>query len=263
MRLRALVFLLLVVPASLAGQEQGTAITGTVLDSVSQKTLRDALVYFTSGGAEARTDRSGKFRLERRTPADTMLVVRTVGYVPAYLRVPVSSSAAAVDVGRVAVGPVATRLDRIAVEAEEVRIYPHLEDFYRRKQLGLAGDFITREDIEKMGARETSSIVSRSTPKVSMDCPNDPVRAAVPECIARDRRGERASYGLFKNPNGSSGPCDKQLFVDGRRFVGAIDDIPADDVAAVEIYAGPATTPANFGAPPCGVVAIWTLGTNR
>jgi hypothetical protein len=173
--------------------------------------------------------------------------------------VPLSSSAAVVDIGKLKIGPVATKLDVIAVEAEEVRLFPQLADFYRRKQQGMTGDFFTREEIVKTGARQTSAVVSR-TAKVAMDCPHDAVKAGSPDCVARDRRGMRASYGIFQP---GAGGCEKQLFLDGKRYTGAIDDVPVDELAALEIYAGPATTPANFGAPPCGVIAIWTIGAQK
>jgi hypothetical protein len=232
-------------------------VTGVVVDSVSGKTLRSVGLYFTSRVGDDRTDRDGRFRIQRTSPSDTVLVLRTIGYVPAYVLVPSSSSAAVIDIGRVALGPVATRLDRIAVEAEEVRLYPHLEDFYRRKREGIAGDFITREDIERTSVRKTSELLSRSA-KVSMDCPHDAVKTGDENCLPKDRRGLRAGYRVLDN---NFGGCEKEVFVDGRLSTLGVDEVPVSQIAAVEIYAGPATTPANFGQRRCGVIAIWTTGT--
>ena len=235
-------------------QEARATIAGTVVDSVTGKSLRGAVAYFTSGTKQSETDRNGTFKLERRTALDTVVVVRAIGYLPVYIRIPLSSAAATVDVGTIGVRPVATRLEEIAVETEEVRRFPRAEEFYQRKQQGIAGEFITRDDIQKTAARQISAVVSRSA-KVSMDCGRETVKTGSEECMAKDRRGMRASYSVF----GSGAACEKQLWVDGMRSRLGIDEIPLDDIAAIEIYAGPATTPAKFGAPPCGVVALWTV----
>ena len=52
--------------------------------------------------------------------------------------------------------------------------------------------------------------------------------------------------------------CEMDIWVDGQRSAMKIDDIPVKHVVALEVYSGPATTPAAFGSGHCGVVAIWT-----
>ncbi len=232
-------------------------VTGVVVDSISGKTIRGARLFLDQARVEVQSGRDGRFVLEHGAMGDSLLVVHSVGYVPALLVVPPSRSAAEVDIGRVLMRQVATRLDQIAVEAEEVRVFPQLVDFYRRKQEGVPGDFFTREDIDRSAARKVSELLYRSA-KLDMDCPHDPVRAGDDRCVARDRRGLD-----YRVTQGVTSRCVKDIFVDGKRSQMAVDEIPVQWVAAVEVYAGPATTPAQFGQRPCGVIAIWTTRAGR
>ena len=104
----------------------------------------------------------------------------------------------------------------------------------------------------RSASRKTSELLYRSQ-KLDVDCPHDPVRAGDDRCVARDRRG--IGYRVFDNVTSR---CNKDIFVDGKLATVALDEIPLPWVAAIEIYSGPATTPASFGTRPCGVIAIWT-----
>ncbi|MSR07746.1 MAG: hypothetical protein EXR93_11880 [Gemmatimonadetes bacterium] len=260
LRLALLAGLGLAAPVSLAAQATMAterAVSGVVIDSVSGRTVRGAVLYFDGARIEHQSGRDGHFSIEHASIGDTILVVRSIGFVPATIVVPPSASATAVDIGRVVLRPVATTLDQIAVEAEAVHRYPHLEDFYRRKQLKAGGDYLTTDDIERTAVRNTSELLYRSA-KLDMDCPRDPVRAGDDRCIPNDRRGLDYRSAL----NGPS-RCEKEVFVDGRLSMQGLDAVPVEQIAGVEIYAGPATTPANFGQRRCGVIAIWTKGASR
>src|SRR5687768_12718095 len=100
-------------------------VSGVVVDSVSGRALRGAVVYFDGQRREVVAGRDGRFVIEHVSAGDTLLVVRSIGFVPQEIVVP-SSSAVAVDLGKLSVRPVATRLDQIAVEAEAVQRYPQL-----------------------------------------------------------------------------------------------------------------------------------------
>lgn len=253
----ALVTSLAAVPTLAAQTAVERTVTGVVIDSVSGRVVRGAVLYFDGQRTELYAGRDGRFVIERVSAGDTLMIVRSIGYVPAQVVVP-ASGAVAVDVGRVVVRPVATKLDQIAVEAEAVHRYPHMETFYVRKQTGRAGEFMTPNDIERTGVRKTSELLYRSA-KLDMDCPRDPVRAGDERCVARDRRG--LDYKV--TTTGSGMRCEKEVFVDGRLSLQAVDEIPVERIAGVEIYAGPATTPAIFGQRRCGVIAIWTKGAER
>lgn len=236
-------------------------VTGLVLDSVSGRPLPRALLYFEGTTEEFRSGADGRFRIEGVRPLDTMMVVRQIGYVPVRLPVPFSISAAVVDVGSVWLRPVATKLDVIAVEAEQVRRYPQLEDFYRRKQLGLPGFFMTPDEIARASARRPSNLIERSV-KVKTEC-NDVVnwqkgrgaQNSPTDCTARNSRPQGASMlagGVTVEQ------CEMDVWMDGQRTDMKVDDIPVRTIVALEVYSGPATTPAMFGSGHCGVVVIWT-----
>ncbi|MBI4501204.1 MAG: carboxypeptidase regulatory-like domain-containing protein [Gemmatimonadetes bacterium] len=227
-------------------------VSGRVVDSVSGRALPRAVLYFERVNQEYQSGPDGRFRIEGVRPLDTLLVVRRIGYVPVRVPVPFSVSAAEMDVGTVWLRPVATKLDVIAVEAEEVRRYPQLDDFYRRKHLGRAGFFLTPEEIARANARRTSNLLERSS-KVKTEC-NDTGRwqkGAPFDCTAQNSR-----------PQGAGGmrveQCALEVWVDGVRTAVNVDDVPVREILAIEVYNGPATTPTVFGSGHCGVVAIWT-----
>jgi hypothetical protein len=225
-------------------------VTGVVVDSVSGRPLSGAILYFDFGAAEHRSGGDGRFRIEELAPRDTLLIVRRIGYVPRPVAIPYSLSAQQVDVGTVLLRPVATELDKIAVEAEEVRIFPHLEDFYRRKQERLpGGTYVTREDILRSGVRRTSELLQRN-PRMEIKCPN--VRLGDDACEAQNRRARNNVF------SGDFGKCEMELYIDGHRATQRPDEVPVGFIAGLEIYSGPATTPSAFGNGRCGVIAIWT-----
>src|SRR5207253_2091301 len=119
-------------------------------------------------------------------PRDSVLVIRRIGYVPLRVPLPRMNSPLAMDLGALALRPVATKLDKIAVETEEVSRFPQLAAFYRRKQNNTGGAFITREDIDRSAARVTSEMLRRVV-KVELDCTND--KFGSDNCVARNRRG--------------------------------------------------------------------------
>lgn len=234
-------------------------VSGRVVDSVSGRPLQRAILYFEGTNEEFRSGTDGHFRIERVRPLDTVMLVRQIGYVPVRVPVPFSISAAEVDVGRVWVRPVATKLDVIAVEAEQVRRYPQLEDFYRRKQLGLPGFFMTPDEIARASARRPSNLIERSV-KVKTEC-NDVVnwqkgrgaQNSPADCTARGSRP--IGTGLMNVEL-----CEMAIWIDGERSTMQVDDVPVGSIIALEVYSGPATTPTAFGSGHCGVVAIWTTG---
>jgi hypothetical protein len=108
------------------------------------------------------------------------------------------------------------------------------------------GHFLTRADIEKTNPARVSDLL-RGVPGVSL--PTNPAgRRAV--------RMTRSNLGAF-------GDCPPVFWLDGSRAADLnIDDVAVRDVEAMEIYAGPATLPADYktgqSGTACGVIAIWT-----
>lgn len=248
-------------------------VTGVVFDSVSGEPVGSANLYFFGRRDEFSTDSYGRFRITGVHRHDSVLVVRRIGYVPAHVAVPYAADQLAVNLGAVRVRAAATRLDQIEVEAEEVTRYPHLEDFYRRKQAGRPGAFITREDIARTGARKTTEMLARTT-KIEMDCFTQQLGSD--QCIARSRRGRqiqrmfsdaamqrRRAQGVVDEQDttgtyASMDRCQMEVWIDGVRSTLGADEVPLSWIAAIEVYTGLAQTPAAFGHGQCGVIAIWT-----
>src|SRR6185503_3826580 len=147
-------------PPLTAAAQEGTpldrVVHGVVFDSVGQQPLGGVTFYFDGRKDEFASASGGQFRIAGVRPRDSVLVLRRIGFVPLRVMIPQPGEGVAVDLGVLRMKPVATKLDRIAVEAEEVTRFPLLADFYRRKQNNTGGSFITREDIERSGARKTS-----------------------------------------------------------------------------------------------------------
>ncbi|MBI4502402.1 MAG: carboxypeptidase regulatory-like domain-containing protein [Gemmatimonadetes bacterium] len=243
---------------------QERIVGGTVVDSVTGRPLSLADVYFTTLPGQGRTDDNGRFRLQGHSPRDSVVVIRRIGYVPRTVAVtPHAPVLATIDIGAVYLRPVATELDKIAVEAEEVRRYPQLDGFYvRKKNLSGLGSFYTREFVERSAAPRTSDLL-RQSHKVEIECSKVPGA----QCVAASRRA-RETRALVRARDTAvaederfsmgSGRCRMEVWVDGVRSPFDLDQIPVDWIVGIEIYSGPATTPPVFGMGPCGVVAIWT-----
>lgn len=261
-------------PGAAGAQTPDRLWNGVVFDSVSGEPVGNATLYIHGRRDEFFADSYGRFRITGVRPQDTVLVVRRIGYVPARVTVPyVATAGLAIDLGAVHMRAAATRIDQIAVEVEEVNRYPQLMDFYRRKQAGRPGVFLTRDDIARSSARKTSEMLRR-TVKIEMDCATPLLGSD--QCVARSRRGRQAQRmitgaGAARQRFQGTGDvqdtseitpsmdrCEMEVWVDGIRSQLGVDEVPLTWIAAIEIYSGLAQTPPQFGHGACGVVAIWT-----
>jgi hypothetical protein len=261
----------LIFAATVAAAQDGVpsrrVVAGQVLDSVAQRPVGGAVLYFEGRRDEFHTDSYGRFHIAGAGPADTLLVVRRIGFVPLRVTVPVATP-----LGAVYLRPVATQLDRIAVEVEEVNRYPQLASFYRRKQAGLTGSFVTRDEISQLSARLVSEVLRRSA-RIEMDCSQQQI--GDDRCASRNRRGRniirvpppgqqnaarRQNFAPVDSNSIDFGldRCEMDVYVDGMRSSMKVDEVPVSWVAGIEVYSGLATTPPEFGHGRCGVVAIWT-----
>jgi len=255
--------LFLLGPVPLVAQEF-RGLTGIVLDSVSRRPLEGVSVYFTTAEGESRTGPDGRFRLSVTSPRDTLMVVRRIGFVPSTFPVHLAYGALVSDVGYLQIRPVASKLDQILVEAEQIRRFPQLEGFYSRKDAmrGL-GHYLTKDDVERIPAAKTSDVLRHSM-KLEIECS----KSSSGQCYAASRRARETRLSTARRMDTTAvedisqgfgtGRCRMEVWVDGIRSPFELDTIPVDWIVAIEIYSGPATTPAEFGQGACGVVAIWT-----
>ncbi len=189
----------------------------------------------------ARTDSTGRFRLGNLVPGKTTIIVRRFGFEPQHFDFELHASSE--DSVAVTMNAYAHTLPGVRTEEAVTRQQQALQDFDRRRAHG-GGLFVTRADIERHQTSVLSETV-RELPGV------------------RIVRGGRSRSGLrFDSSNSRAHDCPPLYWLDGRHVTGVdIDDFPAWDVEAIELYTGPASTPAQFSlgnVVTCGTVVIWT-----
>jgi hypothetical protein len=169
-----------------------------------------------------------------------MVSIRRLGFEPRDTSVVVVDGA--MDSLRVVLVVIPHELAGITTEAE-TRARRWLSEFHRRKQ-GNVGTFLDRKQIEERHVQRVSDLMRR--------LPG--VRVSVDRNGRQQMRMGRASGGR---------DCPPDFWIDGVRATGLnVDDVPLQDVEALEIYKGPSGIPpelnSRFGNPGCGAVVIWT-----
>ncbi len=197
------------------------------------------------GGAVSRTDAAGLFRISATRRDSVTITVRRIGFTP------VTSVLRAADLMGdtllVVMKEVAHTLDVVAVTARDRRSALGFGSFEERRARGL-GVFVTREDITRRNSLRLSDVM-------------------------RNRRGvqlvrlSNGSYGVrFVTSPARPGRarCIPALWLDGTRARDMeIDEIPATDVEAVELYQSLSSTPFQFSSGGstsewCGAIVVWT-----
>jgi hypothetical protein len=226
-------------PGTAAAQNGSAALVGWVRDTAGSPIV-GADVDIQSTRLRGRTDSTGLFHVGSLDAGRTRITIRRLGYEPASFEFTLHASG--VDSLAVTMQESAHRLDAVRTDATTERRNSDLDGFYKRRSHG-SGVFITREDIERHHTNVLSETL-REVPGLRI------VGSA-------GRAGIR-----FPSSNSQRHDCPPQYWLDGRRMSGAeIDDFPATDVEAMELYAGPSTTPMQFSQGSiitCGTVVIWT-----
>lgn len=146
--------------------------------------------------------------------------------------------------------PAPIPLPPLTVRADRSRGSGKLRGFERRRVRHPAGVFVGRAEIERRDPRRTSDLL-RGVAGVT------PGRA--PAGVGRPRlRMDRTPVRPGRRP------CRVRYFVDGIPLPKdggfRVDDLPPEDVEAVEVYRGVSEVPPRFQrrGDRCGVVVIWT-----
>jgi hypothetical protein len=191
-------------------------------------------------GAAARTDARGSFRLYTSDLDTITITIRRIGYgfVSAVLR----SRNRQWDTVMVEMEELPQRLAAAEVKAATATRRNGLRDFEDRRSKG-RGQFFDREQILGRNTLRTSEVL----------------RGARGVRLQRLRSGGNgvrfASYA--KTPN-----CIPNLWLDGQLVRDMeVDDVPANQIEAIELYESWTSTPAEFSRGselPCGTIVIWT-----
>jgi hypothetical protein len=221
--------------AALAGG--GGRVIGAVRDSGG---VAVSAAQVSSAGFRTLTDTGGRFVLPGLPLGSITVSVRRLGFEPRDTAVVVVDGQ--MDSLLVVLVVIPQELAGITTEAE-TRSRRWLTEFHRRKQ-GNVGTFFDRKQIEERHVQRVSDLMRR--------LPG--VRVGVDRNGRQQMRMGRASGGR---------DCPPDFWIDGVRATGLnVDDVPLQDVEALEIYKGPSGIPpelnSRFGNPGCGAVVIWT-----
>ena len=193
----------------------------------------------TAGGIITRTNPRGTFQLFTATIDTVTIAIRAVGFTA--IEALLTTREGKWDTVLVQLEPSGQRLREVNVRGNVVRRANGLRDFEERRTRGV-GLFITREQI---AARNSSRISD----------------------VIRNERGVNVVRGRvrFVSQGGIRGTvCQPDIWLDGFQAKGLeVDDIPASDIEAMELYASFSSvpfefTPRNTTTIPCGTIVIWT-----
>lgn len=252
-------------PLLLSRDSNPTAsVFGTVIDSMLGLPLTAADVVV-NGLNVAVTDSDGAFWLPslQLLWGSNLLEFRKLGYTPKQAEVWTSTEDAELDI-EIELMPLALRMPEVVVEGDRTTYhYGRMRGFIRRSRTGL-GHYITRQNIVEEQPLVVSDLL-RSVPGVAVSPTSG---GSVVEILRRTTL---------------AGDCKPTILVDGirlndvkaqeMRFTDSdgagirqgrdlnIDDlVDPVDVEGIEVYTGPATTPAELSMldAGCGVIVIWT-----
>src|SRR5512143_1105311 len=231
-----LVGMLAFIPSHARAQQ--TVVGGVVVDSAGNPVSEAALAIIALHKA-TRTDDHGHFAFPPLPKGDSEVSVRRIGYEPIIVRFAVSGGPA--NSLRVVIAELPAVLEAITVSAAERHRRQRIEDFYWRRARG-TGTYVTREEI-----------LTR--------------RASVPSDVLRTAKGVRfvrtsSGGGIrFNTSTNTRVACVPMIWIDGQRDPGMeLDEIPLNDIEGIELYNGPATTPAEFwqaSGAQCGTIVVW------
>ncbi len=211
-------------------------VLGWVRDAERGWPVENAMVQFQPLGLVAFTNDQGRFKLPRVPPGTYVLSVEHIGFGPRSTLVEVEPGAGLEVDLRLPVRAIAMEPLEVTVESRPLHLMR--SGFYERAELGL-GRYLTPEDLERRNPARLRHLFMglpgvRVPPcRDTFDCPEVPVTLA---------------------------GCGMSVWVDGVRTRGGLWWLRAQEVAAVEVYDGPAEMPGRFQGAfgRCGAVVLWT-----
>jgi hypothetical protein len=230
------------VPAQLEIRRGSARLSGVVRNAQGQP-LHGVQLMIWGSDVTGSTGDDGTFTLTDLPSGTQSLEARYVGYSPTRVAVDLASNETrSVDV---TLSERAEVLDQVTVYGKVSKRRLDYTGFLERRKSAGSGHFITRADIAEMRPVDLTDILRRV-----------PGLRLVPTSYFDYTI--LSSRGVTTNP---SGTCQPLIFVDGARLT---DDTALNgmlrpgDIAAIEVYAGLAGTPAQYSGGDCGSILIWT-----
>lgn len=232
--------------SELAAQMAGT-VSGTVT-AANQTPVAEARVRLVGTDLATVTRLDGAFQVTQAPVGHQTLEVRMVGYSPKLMPIDIAAGATL---------HVSLVLEPLALEPVKVtaggRFSPGTGGFEERRARG-NGHFFTREEIDKMQARQITDVLRR-VPGMRIQTGSGPFGGS-----------QTAQTGRNVGSSGSR-TCPMAYYMNGTPFsltndVSINHYLMPDDVVAMEVYSGASQIPSQFNSTGstsrCGVVVIWT-----
>ncbi|HYC51685.1 MAG TPA: carboxypeptidase regulatory-like domain-containing protein [Gemmatimonadaceae bacterium] len=236
-RAAVLAVALLVAPATQADARAQTpgVLSGIIRDDAGAPVAQAQL---SMSGVRAESDSTGRYRLAGVPAGYGTLHVRRVGFAPVESGVDIPGGGSRIlDIYMRAIPATLPGVLTEAAAGDRLR----LADFHRHREIG-NGFFFDRKEIEAKKALRTSDILRR-LPGMR---------------FVADRSGRQQLRMARSN-------CVPDFWIDGQRApMLNVDDIPLQDIEALEVYRGESGIPPEFnnrGNRQCGAVVIWTRST--
>ena len=229
----------------LAGAQ--SVIDGVVTDTLLRP-LVSADISVVGTAARVVTGENGRFRMLQVPPGQYLIVVRRIGFAPTSGIIDVRDN----DTLRLTYSLTRSNSLLDTLRIKERRVGMRMLGFEKRRLIG-QGQFITQDELDRRGSREALDYL-RNTRSVEVSRITDQQFAGT-VALSRREGGSLTGEG--------SGACPMQILLDGivlPRFFNLDLLPPPRQIAGIEIYSGPATTPPEFSGPDrrCGVIAVWT-----
>ena len=236
-------FALVLAATTARAQAKSGALYGLIHDP-NGRPVDNADVSIESLNALARTDSAGRFQLRMLDPGHVLVSIRRLGYDPETFEF--TLHAMTDDSVDVTMQQNVQLLDAMKTNGALSHRFAALQEFYTRRARHNGGSFLTRADIEHRNTAVLSEVL-RDVPGVRV------LRGG----------GVRSGGVRFVSSSTRSQVCKPNVWLDGQLASDLeVDDIPASDVEAMELYPGPSTIPMQFSQQAttyaCGAVVVWT-----
>ena len=210
-------------------------------------------------GIRVATTDNGRFRITAVPAGEYLLTIRKVGYEPVVRSIEVGT----IDTLRLSITleRAQASLDTVVVRGKSQS--PRMAAFDRRRELG-RGQFLTQEDIAKRNVTFGTELMRTFT---GVNVKMYPGAGGQMQYFAVSTRSGTTDQYRIMTRRGTQEQamqgCPMQVYIDGVAMPTpfSLDELPSPrNIAGVELYSGPATTPVEFGGAErkCGVVAVWT-----
>ncbi|MDX1393538.1 MAG: TonB-dependent receptor [Gemmatimonadota bacterium] len=224
-----------------AEERSPATVIGQVVNSTTGLPVDGAVVTLLGSTYGAITDSLGNFRIPQTWAGRDTVEVRFIGYEPSKTVIDIAPN----EITRVTLllSQTVVRVADLVVEVRQTRRSRNLQAFVERMDRGF-GEFFTPRDIRNRNPRLPSDLF-RGVQGVQVG----PIRYGKAQVTIG--RGTRLG-------------CSPAVYLDGVYQAGMdVDDIPAEDLGAVELYKSMTDTPMEFmrSSSTCGAIVIWTPAT--